>query len=734
MSLPRPRCTRHPLLRLTTASLAAGTALLVAAGPANAAPAVPGAPSAATTTSSASALTAPTFPDAPDNLVARRAGNTVVVTFQAPAVDGGAVVRRYRVTPVVDGVWRTDLTRTTTALTASFTGLTGWVWFVATAENAVGSSQESLDSNTLEIGLGTPAAVGVPTVSLAGSSATNASMTVRWSAPDDGGSPITGYDLQVIENGNLVQTVPVSGRTTAFVLRKLTPGARYEFAVSARNARGAGDPSGLSTPAYLAFPASAPSRVRAEYFGPGTATLVTWLPPASDGGTPVTGYRITPYLAGKALTALTQTVDASQLECDFADLAAGQAYTFGVQALNSAGAGAIAFSPAVRIVDVPAQVALPKVRIDGSAATGASVAVSWPAPTTGGSPITGYRVTPTVDGVQGAPVFVRLTSWVARNVPVGAQFSVDVAAVNAIGTGPASDATADALVAYRPGAPKPAVTAYAGSGTTVDVNWVLGDDGGSPLTGHLVTAYLAGRAVATQTASDTDETVSFSGLTAGKTYTFGVRAQNALGDGAEALTRPLAVVDVPQTVTTLSAVVGGTAARPVVTLTWKAPGTGAAPITGYDVTTYVNGVQDRTDSVRSTSLVVRAPQLGDSYEFEVTANNSAGAGFSSPLSTPVTVAFAAAPVTNASAVSVAGVATVSWRDSTLFTGVPDTAVIVTPYLEGRAQPALVQQIAPGVETVDFSTLVRGKSYTFGVRAVNTVGQAPEVRTAAVVVR
>jgi hypothetical protein len=733
MPLPRPRCTTHPLLRLTTASLAAGTALLVAAVPANAAPAVPGVPSAASTTASASALSAPTFPDAPENLVARRAGNTVVVTFDAPATDGGAVIRRYRVTPVVDDVWRSDLTRTTTSRTASFTGLTGTVWFVATAENAVGSSQESLDSNTLALGEGTPAPVGVPTVSLAGTSAKNASTTVRWSAPDDGGSPLTGYEVQVFEDGVLVETVPVSSRTTAFVWRKLTPGASYEFAVSARNARGTGDPSGLSTPAHLAFPASAPTKVGAEYFGPGRTAKATWQAPASDGGTPVTGYRITPYLAGKAQTALTQTVAASDLEQEFTGLVAGQGYTFGVQALNSAGAGPIAFSPVVRIVDVPAQVALPTVRVGGSAA-GASVAVSWTAPATGGSPITGYWVTTTVDGNPFAHVFVRSTSTVLPNVPVGWQFSVDVAAVNAVGTGPASDATADALVAFRPGAPKPAGTAYSGSGTTVDVTWVLGDDGGSPLTGHLVTAYLAGRAVDTQTVADTDVTATFSGLTAGKTYTFGVRAQNALGDGAEALTRPLAVVDVPGTVTTAAAVVGGTATRPAVTLTWKAPGTGGSPITGYDVTTYVNGSSTGTVTVRSTSLIVRAPQLGDDYEFEITANNAAGPGAASSRSTAVTVAYAAAPVTNLAAASAQGVTTVSWRSSTVLTGASDTDYVVTPYLEGRAQPALLQHVAPGAQTANFPTLIRGKSYTFGVRAVNPVGPASEVRTPAVVVR
>src|SRR6202000_3214965 len=69
-----------------------------------------------------------------------------------------------------------------------------------------------------------------------------------------------------------------------------------------------------------------------------SGALVTWTAPASEGGSPITGYKITPYLGGVAQTATTTTGAATSGSVK--GLTNGSAYTFTVAAINAVGTGA----------------------------------------------------------------------------------------------------------------------------------------------------------------------------------------------------------------------------------------------------------------------------------------------------------------------------------------------------------------------------------------------------------
>ena len=75
----------------------------------------------------------------------------------------------------------------------------------------------------------------------------------------------------------------------------------------------------------------------------GTATAgnasatVTWSAPASNGGSPITGYSITPYIGATAQTAVTV---GNVLTYDVTGLTNGTTYTFTVAAINAVGTGA----------------------------------------------------------------------------------------------------------------------------------------------------------------------------------------------------------------------------------------------------------------------------------------------------------------------------------------------------------------------------------------------------------
>jgi hypothetical protein len=92
--------------------------------------------------------------------------------------------------------------------------------------------------------------------------------TVTFAAPvDNGGTPITGYTLTVVETG---QTF--SGSGSPITVTGLTNGSSYTFKVSATNAVGTSDSSTASAPVKIAGVADAPTSVSAAA-GDETATV-----------------------------------------------------------------------------------------------------------------------------------------------------------------------------------------------------------------------------------------------------------------------------------------------------------------------------------------------------------------------------------------------------------------------------------------------------------------------------
>ena len=105
----------------------------------------------------------------------------------------------------------------------------------------------------------------------------------------------------------------------------------------------------------------------------------------------------------------------------------------------------------------------------------ASAVVSWTAPADGGVAVTEYVVNAYegsgATAVQTVTVAASETTVTVTGLTNGIAYAFDVAAVNAVGTGPASERTAAVVPAARPGV----VTGVVGSNATsvsVDVSWV----------------------------------------------------------------------------------------------------------------------------------------------------------------------------------------------------------------------------------------------------------------------
>ena len=172
-------------------------------------------------------------------------------------------------------------------------------------------------------------------------SAGQTSASVSWSAPSpSAGGPVTSYEVtpyigstpQTAKRKTLTGTPPATNTT----ISGLSGGTAYTFTVRALNTTGAGPESGQSnsvTPTASATPGT-PTGVSAR--GDSKAAIVGWTEPA-DGGSPITGYTVTPYI-GSAAQAPTQ-VDGSVSRARITGLTNGTAYSFRVSATNAAGTG-----------------------------------------------------------------------------------------------------------------------------------------------------------------------------------------------------------------------------------------------------------------------------------------------------------------------------------------------------------------------------------------------------------
>jgi hypothetical protein len=192
---------------------------------------------------------------------------------------------------------------------------------------------------------------GPPTIGNA--TAGPGSATVRWTAPAaNGGSPVTGYQVRVLNAANAqVGALRAAGAgATSLVVAGLTGGTSYRFEVMAVNAVGAGPPSARSNAVVAGAVATVPGAPGIGNATQGAAggartAIARWTAPVSSGGSAITGYRVTALRMSSGAanaTVLSRTTSAltapgaRQLQMT---LPAGT-YRFEVVAVNAIGTGA----------------------------------------------------------------------------------------------------------------------------------------------------------------------------------------------------------------------------------------------------------------------------------------------------------------------------------------------------------------------------------------------------------
>ena len=206
-----------------------------------------------------------TAPQPPTNLSAQAVSTTQInLSWSAPANNGGSAITGYMIERSTDNgtTWSTIVSNTgSTSTTYSDTGLspsTAYTYRVS-AINAIGTSSPS---NTASATTNVQMTVPQPPIGLTASSTQVSTINLSWNAPaSDGGSPITGYQIQRSTNGGSWSTIVsnTDSTSTTYSDTGLLPLVTYSYKVSAINAIGTSSPSNTaSTTTYLAGPAPIP--------------------------------------------------------------------------------------------------------------------------------------------------------------------------------------------------------------------------------------------------------------------------------------------------------------------------------------------------------------------------------------------------------------------------------------------------------------------------------------------
>ncbi|RKH18327.1 hypothetical protein D7V77_34330 [Corallococcus sp. CA041A] len=445
-------------------------------------------------------------PSPPEAVVAV-SGDSAARVFWTAAQDHGSPLTGYIVTASPGGASETVAPDVLEVQVAGLTNGTEYT-FTVVAVNAVGPSTPSQPSEPV-----TPAGrPSAPTGVVATAEVRGATLT--WTAPEANGSPVTRYavDVQPAVEGATVDITGEQAHVTG-----LANGTPYTFTVRAWNAVGEGPASATSNAITTPDVPGVPLDV--SFQAEDGAAAVSWSAPASDGGHALTGYTVTLQPGD-----VTRTLPAAQTQTRFTDLANGAAYTLHVVALNAVGTG-----PEATGTVTPARPPAAPTDVVAVAGMG-QLTLTWTAPaSTGGSPVTAYRVTPHAAGVPGTAVTVGPdTVTTLTGLPRGTTFTVTVAALNAVGTSADSEPSAAVTTHDVPGAPRTPLATALGNGR-VRVDWTPpASNGGIPLTRYVVRASPSGR-TATVAAGATSATVL--GLGGGMHHAFTVQASNALGDG-----------------------------------------------------------------------------------------------------------------------------------------------------------------------------------------------------------
>jgi fibronectin type 3 domain-containing protein len=644
-------------------------------------------------------------PGAPTGLRAVAGDSQVMLNWTAPNDVGGAPVTNYIIYRGTVAGGESLLAWTLTVFNYLDTGLANGVayYYKAKAKNKVGESASSEEASATPLTRPSP-----PRYLLAVASSHEVNLT--WSASAfDGGSPVTNYTILRGDWWNAESPLIEAGNLTSFEDVGLTNGRSYYYAVTAKNAVGSSGWSNQVKATPSALP-SQPSNLTAV--AGDSEVMLTWLPPADNGGFLITNYSIWRGLTSGQEALLTIVGDTPRYRDD-EGVVNGLRYYYMVSATTAFGTG----PNSTEASSVPSTVPSEPRNLQATAGD-RNVTLTWEAPVSdGGSGITGYAL---YWGLAPDGEIYRIepgnfTSYVHADITNGATYFYRVVAKNIRGEGPRS-MEASVTPATRPGMPV-SLRATAGD-RQVTLTWQPPEDkGGLPISGYMVYRGTESNEESPLTAIGNEVFHLDLDLTNGLTYFYKVTAINALGEGPQSNETSSTPCSRPSEPRNLVA----TAGDREVALSWIAPvSDGGFAISGF--------VISRGSSPGGESLLTQVGAVvdfldgglvnGRTYYYKVRALTPIGQGpdsneaSASPGTVPGRPSWVAADVAY-------GQVKLTWGAPADDGGFPVTGYSVNRGTAPGAE-AILTQLGLVLNYLD-AGLDNGVTYYYTIAAVNSLG-------------
>ena len=360
---------------------------------------------------------------------------------------------------------------------------------------------------------------GAPTAVSA--AAGNGAASVSFTAPADGGAPISNYSVSctTLDVGS---PGTGSGASSPIVVLGLTNLDTYTCTVTATNGAGTGPTSAVSNsfaPAEVPGPPTGPVATP----GAGSAS-VAFTPPVDNGGSAIESYSV----SCTALNGDPGSASGASSPVAVIGLTNGKTYSCTATATNSIGTG---LPSAVSNSFVPEAVPTAPTLLSAVAGNGHAT-LSWTVPSNSATAgITGYTVTGFIGYYPAAHQTFNstATTQVVTGLTNGKQYVFKVAAINAVGSGAQSGPVA-APVIGAPGAPT-ALHATAGTKQATLHFTAPATTNGAAVNAYVVTVLISGVARYGVRFNSAATTVTVKGLVKGWHYSFKVAARNARGAG-----------------------------------------------------------------------------------------------------------------------------------------------------------------------------------------------------------
>jgi len=523
----------------------------------------------------------------------------IVLAWNASANTGynvyeGTAAGKESSTPINGSIPVTATTPTVTLPVPNLTNGTTY-YFDIVAVNAAGSSLPSLENS------GEPEAAP-STVTPVTIAAGHNQVTLTWSAPAAGQSPILGYNVYVAQG-------PQSSSTTTDNITVATAGDGSQSLSHLANDVNTFSFVNTRTAGVLT-PANGSDSDSLGHFS--TANLITGTSYTVNGLTDGTGY----YFVVTAVSAVGEST--------------------GVLASNNPTTpGNVTPAPSVSLAQV-ADSSSVTVTVTGTSSLSDTFNI-YDGTTAGGESSTPVNATPVANNGVAGP-----TSVVVTGLNPGTKYYFTATETNTVGASPASTEASIYTGANTPGAPT-AVTSVV-KAHTIAVSWTApASNGGSAITWYTVGYKLSSDSTYTTATVSTGTSYTITTLTEGASYAVEVIAHNASGDSAAAYDAATSAKTYDTTAETTADAVTGVSVEPAsgsgtVALSWTAAsGTaleGATTLAGYEI--YVGTSASSLAPAKqvgsgSTSTQVSGLTNGTAYYFAVAAVTDAGTGAQSAV-------------------------------------------------------------------------------------------------------